>query len=233
MSELIEENKSSATSASSTDSAVGEEMPETIRKAPELSWYSRFLINIVRTGKVPKSVAFIMDGNRRFATKNNKQKHAGHKHGLAKLEETMLWCKGLGITEMTVFALAKDNLKRSQVEVDTLMGLCKNQFQRLAHNNGVFMKEKIKIRVLGDLTLIPEDVRQSLRKTEEMTRLNDQATLNVCICYSGTDELDQAISTEPADVSQFDSQLQGGYNVKPAILIRTSGEIRLSNFLLH
>ena len=72
MSELIEENKSSATSASSTDSAVGEEMPEIIRKAPELNWFSRFLINIVRTGKVPKSVAFIMDGNRRFATKNNK-----------------------------------------------------------------------------------------------------------------------------------------------------------------
>ena len=60
---------------------------------------------------------------------------------------------------MTVFALAKDNLKRSKVEVDTLMGLCKNQFQRLAHNNGVFMKEKIKIRVLGDISLLPEDVR--------------------------------------------------------------------------
>ena len=108
---------------------------------------------------MPKSVAFIMDGNRRFASKRNEQKHTGHRHGLAKLEETMLWCKGLGITEMTVFALAKDNLKRSKVEVDTLMGLCKNQFQRLAHNNGVFMKEKIKIRVLGDISLLPEDVR--------------------------------------------------------------------------
>ena len=71
MSELIEESKRSATSACSTDTAVGEEVPETIHKAPELNWYSRFLINVVRTGKVPKSVAFIMDGNRRFATKNN------------------------------------------------------------------------------------------------------------------------------------------------------------------
>lgn len=94
----------------------------------ELGWFSRFLINVVKTGKIPNSVAFIMDGNRRYATKNNQAKHKGHKHGLEKLEETMRWCKGLGIKELTVFALAKDNLKRSKVEVDTLMGLCKNQF---------------------------------------------------------------------------------------------------------
>ena len=113
------------------------------------------------------------------------------------------------------------------------MGLCKNQFQRLADENGVFMKEKIKIRVLGDLSLLPDDVRQSLNKTEEMTQNNDQATLNVCICYNGVDELDHALESEPTDISQFESKLHGGYNVKPNILVRTSGEIRLSNFLLH
>ena len=66
-----------------------------------------------------------------------------------------------------------------------------------------------------------------------MTKHNDEATLNVCICYSGTDELDQALEEEPTHLDQFESKLQGGYNVKPTILIRTSGEIRLSNFLLH
>lgn len=66
-----------------------------------------------------------------------------------------------------------------------------------------------------------------------MTKDNDEATLNVCICYSGTDELDEALEKNPADLAEFDSTLQGGYNVKPGILIRTSGEIRLSNFLLH
>ena len=113
------------------------------------------------------------------------------------------------------------------------MGLCKNQFQRLADNDGIFQKEKIKIRVLGDLSLIPEDVRQSLRKTEELTQHNDNATLNVCICYSGVDELDEALEGEPTDLAQFESRLQGGYNVKPNIIVRTSGEIRLSNFMLH
>lgn len=87
--------------------------------------------------------------------------------------------------------------------------------------------------MLGDLSLLPSDVRESLHHTEEMTASNDQATLNVCICYSGTDELDQALAADPTDLAQFDSKLQGGYNLKPDILVRTSGEIRLSNFLLH
>lgn len=70
---------------------------------------------------------------------------------------------------MTVFALAKENLKRSKLEVDTLMGLCKNQFSRLARNDGLFQQQKIRIRILGDLSLLPIDVEKSLRKTEEVT----------------------------------------------------------------
>jgi len=79
-----------------------------------------------------------MDGNRRYAVKEKKAKHEGHAVGLNKLEETMVWCKALGINELTVFALSKDNLKRSKVEVDTLMNLCKDQFARLARNDGLF-----------------------------------------------------------------------------------------------
>lgn len=83
------------------------------------------MINVVKAGgKIPRSVAFIMDGNRRFAVKHKQEKHKGHSFGLKKLEQAMIWCKGLGINELTVFALAKENLKRSKVEVDTLMGLC-------------------------------------------------------------------------------------------------------------
>ena len=97
------------------------------------------MINIVKSGgNIPASVAFIMDGNRRFAVKNRQEKHQGHSFGLKKLEQSMIWCKGLGIKELTVFALAKENLKRSRVEVDTLMDLCQNQFVRLARNGGLF-----------------------------------------------------------------------------------------------
>jgi undecaprenyl diphosphate synthase len=79
-------------------------------------------------GKIPRSIAIIMDGNRRYATSKSKEKHKGHEFGLQKLQETLLWCKNLGVFELTVFALAKANLKRSKVEVDTLMGLCKENF---------------------------------------------------------------------------------------------------------
>ena len=101
---------------------------ERIEDLPQLKWYQRFLINVVKTGKIPRSVAIIMDGNRRHAVRLAKEKHEGHALGLKKLEETVVWCKHLGIKELTVYALSKDNLKRSKLEVDTLMGLCKEQF---------------------------------------------------------------------------------------------------------
>jgi undecaprenyl diphosphate synthase len=96
-----------------------------------------------------------MDGNRRYAVAKNKQKHEGHIKGLAKLEESLMWCKALGINELTVFALSKDNLKRAPIEVETLMNLCKDQFAKMARNGGIFHTEKIKIRILGDLSLLP------------------------------------------------------------------------------
>ena len=144
---------------------------------------------MVKTGKIPRSVAIIMDGNRRAAVKLAKEKHEGHALGLKKLEETVVWCKHLGIKELTVYALSKDNLKRSKKEVDTLMGLCKVEFARLARNGGVFDNEKIKIKILGEIELLPEDVQESLRRTEEITKNHDQGTLNVCICYSSKDEI--------------------------------------------
>jgi undecaprenyl diphosphate synthase len=97
-----------------------------------MKWYERLLIRILKTGKIPRSVAIIMDGNRRFATKQNRDKHEGHAFGLKKLEDSMEWSLELGIKELTVFALSTENLKRSQVEVDTLMGLAKDTFSKMA-----------------------------------------------------------------------------------------------------
>ena len=101
-----------------------------------MKWYETFFIKILKMGKIPHSIAIIMDGNRRFATHQNKEKHEGHSFGLKKLEQAMEWCLELGIKELTVFALSTDNLKRSQVEVDTLMKLCKDTFARMADKNG-------------------------------------------------------------------------------------------------
>lgn len=202
-------------------------------KMRTLTWFQYFMIQIVKTGKIPKSVAIIMDGNRRYAVAQKKEKHEGHADGLAKLEEAILWCKHLGIFELTVFALSKENLQRSPVEVDTLMRLCKDNFARLARPGGIFHSEKIKIRILGDLSLLPSDVAESLRQTEQITKNHELGILNVCICYNGSDEITQALLTNPTSKQEFESKLLGGYNVKPEILIRTSNEVRLSGFLLY
>jgi undecaprenyl diphosphate synthase len=78
-----------------------------------MRWYENLFIRVMKTGKIPKSIGIIMDGNRRFATKINKEKHEGHSFGLNKLEQCMEWCLEMGIKELTVFALSTDNLKRS------------------------------------------------------------------------------------------------------------------------
>ena len=97
----------------------------------------------------------------------------------------------------------------------------------------MFKRQQIKVRVLGDLSLIPDDVEKSLRRTEEITKDHKEGILNVCICYNGKDELNEALETSPKTVAEFESNLHGGYNIKPQIMIRTSGEIRLSNFMLY
>ena len=210
MTELIEQ-----TTNTNTDQEP-EELAEEEQEVPmEPNWWQRFMINVVKTGKIPRSVAIIMDGNRRYATKKAQDKHKGHAVGLNKLEETLTWCKHLGIYELTVFALAKENMKRSKVEVDTLMGLCKDQFARLARNGGVFKRQQIKVRILGDLELVPEDVRKSLRRTEEITKDHKEGILNVCICYNGKDELNDALVTNPKTEEEFEKNLHGGYNIKP------------------
>ena len=102
----------------------------------QLAWYQRLLINVLKMGRMPKSIGIIMDGNRRYATKQNKEKHKGHSDGLRNLENVVFYCKQMGIEQLTVYALSKDNLKRPKVEVDTLMGLCKNQFNALSKPGG-------------------------------------------------------------------------------------------------
>lgn len=113
------------------------------------------------------------------------------------------------------------------------MGLCRDNFARLARPGGIFHTQKIKIRILGDLSLLPADVSESLLKTEELTKHHGEGILNVCICYNGQDEITSALQNNPTTKQEFEAGLLGGYNVKPEILIRTSNEVRLSGFLLY
>lgn len=100
-------------------------------KESSYSWLQKLCINVIKSGEVPKHVAFIMDGNRRFAKKANVKKIEGHVKGFDKLAETLQWCLELGIPEVTVYAFSIENFKRSPEEVETLMKLAKEKFYQL------------------------------------------------------------------------------------------------------
>lgn len=158
-----------------------------------MRWYEKLFIRVLKTGRIPKSIAFIMDGNRRFATNKAMQKHEGHSFGLNKLQDTLEWCLELGIKEVTVFALSTDNLSRSQVELDTLFKLIKVNFAKMVENEGFFQKNGIQIKILGNTKLLPEDVQKVLKEAEQITEKNKEAKLNICVCYNSKHEILEAV----------------------------------------
>jgi ditrans,polycis-polyprenyl diphosphate synthase len=114
----------------------------------------------------------------------------------------MEWCLELGIKELTVFALSTDNLKRAQVEVDTLMRLAKETFAKMAEQGGFLEQNGIQVKIIGDMEMLPKDVAEAMKKTEELTKENRAARLNVCLCYSSKDEIAQAFENTAELASQ-------------------------------
>lgn len=193
---------------------------------------------------MPKHVAFIMDGNRRYAQKQHVERQQGHSQGFEKLAQTLRWCLKLGIHEVTVYAFSIENFKRSKEEVDGLMELARQKFARLLEEQENLEKHGVQIRVLGDLSLLPEDIQKLIAQAVMRTRSYNKCFLNVCFAYTSRQEMANAVREmawgveqgllEPSDVSEFllDKCLYTSNSPNPDLLIRTSGEVRLSDFLL-
>ncbi|CAG03368.1 unnamed protein product, partial [Tetraodon nigroviridis] len=174
-------------------------------KEGELNLLERFSANVLKAGPMPKHVAFIMDGNRRFARKKNMECLKGHMQGFNKLAETLRWCKHLNIQEVTVYAFSIENFKRTKEEVDGLMELARQKFVKL---------------------------------------LEERCFLNVCFSYTSRHEITNAVREmawgveegllKASDVSEslLNECLYSNNSPNPDLLIRTSGEVRLSDFLL-
>nr|CAD7591093.1 unnamed protein product [Timema genevievae] len=198
-----------------------------------LNYLQKFCIRVIQCGPIPKHVAFIMDGNRRFAQKSNMKKIEGHSRGFDKLAETLQWCLDLGIPEVTVYAFSIENFKRAPKEVDALMKLAREKFKRL-------LSEK----VIGNLALLPQDIQKSIAEAIIMTQDNNKAFLNVAFAYTARDEMTHAIRTIATGVEQNSLSLSDvnerlisdclytNKSQDPDLLIRTSGEVRFSDFLL-
>ncbi|XP_030075123.1 dehydrodolichyl diphosphate synthase complex subunit DHDDS [Microcaecilia unicolor] len=210
----------------------------------ELTFIERLCANIIKAGPMPKHVAFIMDGNRRYAQKCHVERQQGHSKGFEKLAETLRWCLNLGIHEVTVYAFSIENFKRSEEEVQGLMELARQKFARILEEQENLQKHGVCIRVLGDLTLLPLDVQDLIAQAVLATKTYNKCFLNVCFAYTSRHEITNAVKEmawgveqgllEPSDVSEalLDKCLYTNNSPDPELLIRTSGEIRLSDFLL-
>eukprot|EP00051_Salpingoeca_urceolata_P035413 m.29524 g.29524 ORF g.29524 m.29524 type:complete len:393 (-) comp9174_c0_seq2:215-1393(-) len=207
-------------------------------------WLRTAALYVLTSGRVPRHVAFIMDGNRRFARKNHLACAKGHAMGFEKLRETLQWCMDLGVKEVTVYAFSLANFKRPPEEVQALMALAKDKFTQMLERGDLIDKHGVCVRVFGDVARLPHDVQVVIARAVTGSCHNTKAVLNVCFPYTSTHEMTQ-VATEIAqgvgkgqllleDVTEelVDQALYTGRSPKLDLLIRTSGEVRLSDFLL-
>jgi tritrans,polycis-undecaprenyl-diphosphate synthase [geranylgeranyl-diphosphate specific] len=203
----------------------------------------RQLLDRVREGPVPKHLAIIMDGNRRFAADHGMLIAEGHVRGKDKLQELLDWCLEAGVRILTVYALSTENLNRPENELEALMDLFENSFREVATDERVH-RHHIRVRALGNLKILPERVREAIRIAEEATDSYRDYSYNVAIAYGGREEIIRAIRTLAQEVAdgrirpdQIDSKMVSDHLYTadlpdPDLVFRTSGEERISNFLL-
>lgn len=191
--------------------------------------------------RLPKHVAIIMDGNGRWAKKQGNNRIYGHQNGVTSVRETVEACAELGIDYLTLYAFSTENWKRPQHEIDALMSLLvstvDSEMKTLMDNN-------VKLRTIGDLESLPDNVNEKLRYASNQTANNTGLTLILALSYSARWEIAHAakqiaeaiknkqISSGDIDEDTFTNFLTTFKYPDPELLIRTSGELRLSNFLL-
>lgn len=189
---------------------------------------------------IPNHVAIIMDGNRRWAKEKGIDYRLGHKEGAKTLEKIVRYAKKVGIKYITVYAFSTENWKRSEEEVGALMLLLKTYLDDYGKRAD---SENIKVKVLGDITALSDGLQKSIRRCEDRTKDNTGITFSICINYGGRDELIHAIKCISSDVKEgkvnienidehlISNNLYTAGIPDPDLVIRTSGELRTSNFL--
>ena len=190
---------------------------------------------------LPKHVAIIMDGNGRWAKSQNKERTFGHKNAIKAVREAISACNEVGIPYLTLYTFSTENWNRPTEEVDTLMNLLSSTLLQEAEE--IFSKG-IRIRAIGDLEALPEDVRNQLYNIMELTKNNTKGNLTLALSYGSQKEILNAvkelckkvkngdINENDIDEKLFEQHLYTKEIPPVDLLIRTSGEVRVSKFLL-
>lgn len=183
----------------------------------------------------PEHIAIIMDGNGRWATRRGLPRSLGHKEGVVSVEKTINACLDLGVKICTFFAFSTENWKRSKEEIDGIFSLLRDYISK---EENIFIKKHVKLDYIGVLDPFPEDLKKALLDTKEKTKNYDNLTVIFALNYGGRDDLVRAINKhidngEKVNEKSLLLSLDTGKYPEPDIVIRTSGEQRLSNFLLY
>jgi undecaprenyl diphosphate synthase len=199
------------------------------------------LLRVIDFARLPRHVAVIMDGNGRWAQLRNKNRVEGHRAGIDAVRDTVETAARLGIEVLTLYAFSIENWKRPESEVSVLMGLLKHY---LRSELDTLLKNNIRFRVVGRGDELAPDVREELARAEERSATDTGLQFNIALNYGGRAEITDAVrrlfvellrdgrSPEAIDEQAISSHLYTSGQPDPDLLIRTSGELRVSNFLL-
>ena len=189
--------------------------------------------------RIPAHIAIIMDGNGRWAAKRGLERSYGHQAGVETVRRITAACTKLGVKFLTLYTFSTENWNRPSDEISALMGLVLSSLE-----DEIFMKNDVRFRVIGDITRLPEDVQKKLHETEEHTKDNATMTMVVALSYSSRSEITKAVQDIVTDVKagkiseqaicedMVSKYLQTAFMPDPDLLIRTGGEVRVSNYLL-
>ena len=188
--------------------------------------------------KMPQHIAFIMDGNGRWATKKAMPRKFGHKVGAERLEKIVEYCFDIGIKIVSCFAFSTENWQRPKEEIDYIFSLLKEYIKKQKSKKQELKQRNIKIKLLGDLQKLPDDLKSELEEIEKETSDCDMFVLNIAINYGGRDDIVNAcnklLEMGKKSITEQDLHdcLYTGNLHDPDFIVRTAGDVRLSNFML-
>jgi tritrans,polycis-undecaprenyl-diphosphate synthase [geranylgeranyl-diphosphate specific] len=225
--------------------AIGRGFRRVARTGAAQKVYEQILWNQIKEGPIPEHIGVILDGNRRWAVRQGLDPWAGHARGARKLEEFLGWCEQIdAIRAVTAYVFSTENFKRSEREVGEIFRLLEEYLQRLLHDERI-VRNQIRVKMIGRTHVLPARFQELVRQVEEKTAHYERRFFNIAIAYGGRGEIIDAVraiaravlqgelSTDKIDEAVLEGYLYTAHLPRPSpdLIIRTSGEIRLSNFL--
>ncbi|XP_074330778.1 dehydrodolichyl diphosphate synthase CPT3-like [Apium graveolens] len=229
-----------------------------------LACLRKCIFMVLSSGPLPRHIAFIMDGNRRFCKKNNLMEGAGHRVGFSALMSMLKYCYEFRVKYVTIYAFSIDNFRRRPEEVQSVMDLMQEKIEGLTKEESIVNQYGVKVRFVGNLQMLNKPVRLAAERAMVATANNSKAVLTICVAYTSTDEILHAVrescEEKRYELNALEATGSGPYGLlgpnnnekeqeelfidlseiekhmyvtpDPDIIVRTSGETRLSNFLL-